>query len=542
MSSTRRASKDAPLAQERYMSSPEFAERRAINGHAVTEKASILSSARKRRLLYYVQAKSIDPGLPEFGRLIVDKFPERLGSQTLRSLGGKQKKYTVEQRRAIGAELGWRFFHSESHATAQLSALDQLDGERPRPFAAEPNDVPECPSALAELCRQDVIDRLPAFLLELCINPRIELHEPGEPENFDSVRDTSDRDKVLRTHPSLNGYEFRPATIRHFEDIVGALFEFEEAERTDNVADLEETEVSRQIVAELEAALRHPDRVYAVEGCEGIGKTHTAKLWCKRNAGRARYVSLSGAANKTAIFRAISSALGLAASYTRKANEMQAHVEGMLQRCKLLLVIDEARYLLPQSERIYSRPEMLDWVYSALANCGVPSFLICTSLFASRVKRAEQQLDWNARQFQRRCKYKELAAKLEESDLARVAAKLMPECGKREVEYVTSYGLISRWSLTFIVAAIEDARDIATRDDRKTINHSDLRRAIRESRIPSDDAQARAFGTVKKGRRTTDAAELQADFSGPERGRTLPAESTADATEGQRISAELLGA
>src|SRR5258706_4780314 len=73
-----------------------------------------------------------------------------------------------------------------------------------------------------------------------------------------------------------------------------------------------------------------------------------------------RSVSLSGATNKTAIFRIIAKALGLGSSYMRKANEMQARIEDTLQRSKLMLVIDEAAYLLPQSERLYSRPEMLD--------------------------------------------------------------------------------------------------------------------------------------------------------------------------------------
>ena len=42
--STRRADPNAPLSQERYMSSPEFAELRAISGTAVAKRCALLVS------------------------------------------------------------------------------------------------------------------------------------------------------------------------------------------------------------------------------------------------------------------------------------------------------------------------------------------------------------------------------------------------------------------------------------------------------------------------------------------------------------------
>jgi hypothetical protein len=531
MSNTRRAMQDGPISQERYMSSPEYADLRGINGHAVTAKAMALSSPRKRSLLFFIQGMSLEiGGLPQFAAKFLDAFPERIGSPTMLRAG--KAKYTLEQRRQIGSELGWGLNSS------QLAAMGELDG-KPRLATPVDDDVPA--AELRNMLRAEIAERLPGFLLEMCINPSIEFHEPGEPENADNIADITDREEVLRRNPRIDSDEFRPAMMRHFKDIVGALFEYQQAYSQTEAPEFEETSVSRLIFRALDEALKHPDRVYALEGMEGIGKTHAAKLWCKRNAGRARYVSLSGATNKTAIFRAISRALGLGAG-AHKSSQMQARVEDMLQRGKLMLVIDEAAYLLPQSERIYSRPEMLDWVYSALANFGVPSLLLCTPVFAKRVSMAEQQTVWNSRQFRRRCKFQILPSSLPEDDLARVAARLMPECGKREAAYVTNYGITAKWPLTSIVAAIEEARDMAMEEGRKDINFAYLRRAIKESRMPSDDAQARAFQPAKKGRRMASAADLQPDFSGPERGRNVPAESTADATEGRRISAELLGA
>ena len=81
---------------------------------------------------------------------------------------------------------------------------------------------------------------------------------------------------------------------------------------------------------------------------------------------------------------------------------MQARVEDVLQRSKLMLVFDEAHFLFNQSPRIYSRPELIDWIDTALCNHDVPLALVTTPQFIHCVKRAENQVGWNWRQFRRR--------------------------------------------------------------------------------------------------------------------------------------------
>ena len=60
--STRRATEGAPLAYERYMSSPEFADLRGIPGSAVAAKAQLYPDARKRSLLFFLQSLSLKEG------------------------------------------------------------------------------------------------------------------------------------------------------------------------------------------------------------------------------------------------------------------------------------------------------------------------------------------------------------------------------------------------------------------------------------------------------------------------------------------------
>jgi predicted ATPase with chaperone activity len=62
MSSTRRADPNAPLSQERYMSSLEFADLRAISGTAVARRCALLASPAKRHLLWFIQAMSLAEG------------------------------------------------------------------------------------------------------------------------------------------------------------------------------------------------------------------------------------------------------------------------------------------------------------------------------------------------------------------------------------------------------------------------------------------------------------------------------------------------
>ena len=59
MSNTRHAPQGSAISYERYMSSPEFAQLRGIPGTAVAAKAQLYTDARKRSLLFFLQALSL---------------------------------------------------------------------------------------------------------------------------------------------------------------------------------------------------------------------------------------------------------------------------------------------------------------------------------------------------------------------------------------------------------------------------------------------------------------------------------------------------
>ena len=130
------------------------------------------------------------------------------------------------------------------------------------------------------------------------------------------------------------------------------------------------TAIGKKVWETLDYALASRGMV-VLDGLEGRGKTEAVKAWCELHLGSARFVSLKGIANKTTAFREIAKALGIASSYTRTATEMQARIEDVLKRSKILIVIDEAHFLFNQSRRMYSRPELIDWIDTAICNQGI---------------------------------------------------------------------------------------------------------------------------------------------------------------------------
>src|ERR1035438_6510098 len=86
--STRRAHSQAPLSQERFMCSSEFAELRGISGMAVAKRCALLVSPAKQQLLWWIQAMSLSKhGLKRLVADLLSAFPERLGTFSVPKFG-----------------------------------------------------------------------------------------------------------------------------------------------------------------------------------------------------------------------------------------------------------------------------------------------------------------------------------------------------------------------------------------------------------------------------------------------------------------------
>jgi hypothetical protein len=470
MSSTRKAEPGAPLSQERYMSSPEYADHRPINGTAVAQKAAFVAHPRKRSLLLFLQAMSFQQGgLKQFAGDFLAAFPERLGSSSMRAFGMKAGKVygsekVITARDELGAE-----FRSPIHDREYSDLYFAYDCSGKRPLSA---------TEVVNYCQRKA-SHLDQVLEEVCINPKLKVKLPGEPDSE------------------------RCFSVPWFKDLVGSLYEYQEMHRKKVENALAHTTCARHVFQTLDAGLR-VGKMVMIEGREGIGKSEAGETWCRMHPGEARYVPLTGITNKTNFFRSIARALGLASGRGQKTTEMQCRIEETLQRSGLMLVLDEAHYLLPQQQRMEAQPELLNWLYSASSSLKFPVGLLTTSIFGQRMDLLKKQVAWNSGQFERRIHtFTRLEEEPTKDDLMLVAAKLLPGVSQAGIKLVVGHAGSTRQHMTNLIDAVSEARLLAAEAGREKVTFEDLDKAIYQFRVPSEAAKAQAFKTqagLKRGR------------------------------------------
>jgi energy-coupling factor transporter ATP-binding protein EcfA2 len=323
-------------------------------------------------------------------------------------------------------------------------------------------------------------EELTDLLIEFCINPKVVIQFSDEPESSSVPSDT---------------------------EIADALREFQDRYERNVSSNFVLTTIAKEVFETLDHALA-TGKMVVIEGESGSGKTTAAQAWCAAHQGEARFISLSGITHKTGFFRKLATAIGLSAARS-KAIDMQVRVEDFFRRTRLMLVIDEAHYLWPQYQRSYSSPELIDWVNTALINQNVPVALICTDQFAKLKTRVEKQTGWTSEQFEHRItRYKRLPNMPTKEDLQTVAAKLLalrwdsrsqqwnlsgPAPHPDFVKMVVGYALTSKMRLAAVADTITETRYQARRHGRSQILASDIRTALLDYQIPSDEALQSAF-------------------------------------------------
>lgn len=497
MSSTRKAPDNSPLSQERYMSSPEYAELRGISGTAVTPRVAILNDSRIRSLIWWLQARSLEEGgLRRIARELMERNADRIGSPSMHRFGMKPGQvYSDEQVREVRKELpdasgfplrgeilDWDYLSGVGFRTVTRTECDEDTWKE-----SQKHPVSYPAERFIEICSGRE-DGLVSFLMDFCVNPRLVCE--------DSKADEKERrrysHKLQIAFPDQE-VKTAAASLWWFRDIVGALLEYEASEGKAICENFVLTKIGAKVWETLDFVVRSR-RMAGVLGWEGRGKSEAVKTWCRIHSGEARYVDLSGINSKTSVFRAIAKALGIASSYSRTATEMQARIEDVLQRSGLAVIFDEAHFMWPQSARIYNRPELIDWIDTALANHDVPVGLITTPQFIDCVKRAEDQVGWNWRQFRRRVRrWVVLPDQNTDEDLEKVARKLLPGITRAGIALALNYAKVDmEESPSRDISGLGDialeARLIAQDDGRENITYEDVETAMNEHLMPSDEA------------------------------------------------------
>ncbi len=322
------------------------------------------------------------------------------------------------------------------------------------------------------------------FLVEFCINPKlvVQFSDEESPPN-------------------------QPSSVPFYTEIADALRELQTRYEAKIKSDFVLTTIGKEVFETLDHALAI-GKMVVIEGESGSGKTTAAEAWCRQRQGHARFVSLSGITHKTGFFRQLATAIGLAAS-KRKGSDIQVKVEEFFHKTRLMLVIDEAHYLFPRLQQRESSPVLVDWINTALVNHNVPVALICTDQFAKLKARVEKQTGWTSEQLEHRVKrYKRLSSRPTKEDLEAVAAKLLairwnvqqekwnvagPTPHRDFIKMIVGYALTSKMRLPAVAATVEEARYQARKNGRSYIVATDIRTALLDYQIPSDEALRNAF-------------------------------------------------
>lgn len=497
MSNTRHAQEGAPLRQERFASAARSG--RGLMANLVVKRTETLRDLEERSLIWALQKYSHEEGgLEKVSEDLLALWPERFATVAMQKFGTTPgRAYKAEEVKIVRdeiecgmlgngtracAEWTWPLYGEEAHsswnilddcATDEARQQEQIQAAR-----QHPKSYPA--SVFLEYCQRRA-EKLPLLLEALCL-------------------DTC--------------WDFAKSVPFYFPTLIATLREYVSHRIAQETKGVVTTEIGR-IVADVCDYSVDQKIMSLVDGMARTGKTFQAKVWCAQNPGRARYVQVPSSNDETGFYRAIARALGVSINLNSKAHHLRDRIEDVLQSGQLALVMDEAHFLWPTSNFRGALPRRISWICTALVNHGVPVILIATpQFFISRAGTVEKS-HYNCDQFDGRLShYERLPDKLGHDDLANVARALLPEGSAATISGLVSYAQSSAKYLAGISAVITRSRFLARRDGRTAVQAGDVRRAMKEGVLPSDEALAKAVdkaGTLTRPKRGLRAVVLRQD-------------------------------
>jgi len=474
MSSTRYAGDNEPFHQNRFASDPIYAGERGVNGTAAAAKATLLRSNKASGLIYFLQSLSrADRGLRGVATDLLDQFPERIGTRAMHEYGIKPGKvYNPDQTAVIEREIDpWKRFSDSAFIARKLAARQrgkEFKEDRPVGHTASVE------SLLAKCVPE--IEKLEAYLVELCVNPHIKISIPGE---------------LAGSRDGAGASENRADAVFHFRDLIGALLEYQQSYNERAAKQIAMTTVASEVYGALDYALK-TGKMVLLGGNSRIGKSESTRAWCDMHRDRVRYLQLTGITNRTSFFRRLAAALGVCDGMGLSASKVQARCEVFLEKTRLMLVIDESQYLWPDGNRVESQPELINWLNTSCFNHGVPVALVATNEFHRRRKVIERNTSWSSEQLSGRIgRAFDLPAAPTVEDMFLVAQKVLPAANEQVLKTVVTYATASQRYLQAISDVRDDARLICEDAGRSEITAADLAKAIKVYRLPSDEIMRR---------------------------------------------------
>ncbi len=480
MSGTRRkVDGDTRFNQERFSSNEAYGS--PLLGNLVAKRAGLLKDPEDRALLYFLQQLSHgDGGLERVAADLVEMFPERIGTPSMRKLGfAEGRVYSAEETRTVRGEIpqGYcRFPMRGEEPPIKPPARPGRDRmmehlgyhDAPAEPAAPPSYPERYPASAFFDAAKAACDDLADHLRRLCVAPEMDLRN-------DSVAIYPDPAHPLYHHGRRNN----DAGVWYFADLIDALRSYRDRSASEAEDEIASTSIAEKIQEDMAFAMEERSLV-VIEGLERMGKSAAAKNFCRRNPGKAVYVRLESGTDMATFYRAIARALGTACNAQRKAVEMRTRIEETLCQGDLMLVIDEAHYCFPQARRVHNAPPRMEWVRD-MVDEGVPIVLVGTPQFERSCQQHEKQIAWNAGQIRGRVAlHTTLPESLSDEDLKRIAAHMLPDASKPTLKRLLAVVDGSDDYVAAIERAVKRARYFARQHGTGQPSSDDVKKAVHE--------------------------------------------------------------
>ncbi len=419
----------------------EFASVSPVAGPSAASTVSQLTDEKKRRLVWFLQWKSHEPGgLKSFAYTLVGRNPERLGSHTMHRLGFDVHTYfegpayelicdelnshplgCIEKIKAefIELELRESFVDLLDYSAEEKDAQKARSFERRRNFDAEIGPKKRRQSAVTFLytCREQALV-MPEFLAGLCKNPGA---------NWD---------------------------LPYFSRLVDAL-EIALKEQTDGAA---KTAAPTKISANVHDALdfAHQTKgLVVIHGVERMGKSEAARMWQAAHPEKARLISLSAATTDFLFYSEIFEALGCGEKKAGTSTELRSRIRETVQNRDLALIFDEAHCLFGLSEK--ASIKRLEYIRTEFVNRGIPVVLIITPQFAKRLKDLEAKTSFNVNQLRGRlARWVTLPPKPSRSDVECLTRFCLPGIDQESHALMTNFAMQSEYPFASVRHAVNE--------------------------------------------------------------------------------------
>lgn len=482
MSATRKAKDDSVFHQNRYASSPEF--ERGMIANLVAKRCSILDDQADRELIWFVQYLSHQAGgLAGLAKSLIARYADRFQTPAMSRLGAKPGKiFNADQVKSIRNEFPI-LKRTEFLLEDEDGILDVvIPGEKIQDAAINTAIARACcgsdcvknkskqhPSSypaqsFIDFCQAEAARSLENYLGELCVNPAARLD--AGPWYFP---------KAIAT--------LRDCQAAHIKSKMEGAFCTALGKKVFEVLDY--TAYCRGLSL--------------IEGEARLGKSHAGRAWCEQHPGRARFIEVPTGNDELIFFRALARGLGLGNFLSYKTAQIRERVESVLLSGDIVLVLDEAQRLWPQTNLREGYPKRIAWVMT-MANASVPICMISTPQFFSTQKMVEKN-GWNSAQLTGRIShYEPLPADLSQDDLMAVAKNVLPEANTQSLRALALYARTSARYLAAIDSIAKRARYIAMQADRAAATTADVRRAMQESVIPADTKLHLALAATATGK------------------------------------------